>query len=221
MNKLTADLLERTRGLIKIEPEVSDPSGPYSCYDSGAVECEIGEFLWGLVRMLKPLRCLSTGVYTGVSDLYISQGLKDNGFGHLTALEVENTHKSRAEKLWRLADLESFVECKLEDSLSFQPEGQYDLMFLDSEPHLRFAELERFYPFLRPGGYIGIHDCPPSMCQGNINPDHSEIKSYPFGDIPTDMANWIKTSKLVKFHLPNPRGSTWFYKPKEDDYQVK
>lgn len=44
--------------------------------DDGGVEIETGEFLWGLTRILKPKHVLTTGVYTGISDMYIAQGLK-------------------------------------------------------------------------------------------------------------------------------------------------
>lgn len=58
------------------------------------------------------------------------------------------------------------------------------------------------------------------MCQGNINPDHPEMKSYPFGDIPAGMMELLKTGQLIKVHFPTPRGLVFFYKPKEDDYKV-
>jgi len=220
MNKLTSDLIERSRGLIRALPEVSDNTGKYMMFDDGGVELETAEFLWGLVRLLKPAKILETGTYTGISALYMAQALRDNGFGRLITLEIEGTHKARAEKLWRLVEVEPFVECRQQSSLDFTSDGLYELIFLDSEPNIRWAELEKFYDYLRPGGYIGIHDVPPSLCQGNINPDHPELPSYPFGDVPSRMAELIKTGRLVKFHLPNPRGSVWFYKPKDEDYQV-
>src|SRR5437870_1468065 len=101
MKTITEQLVESSNGILKIEPEVSDPNGPYSCFDSGATEVEVSEFLWGLVRLLKPKQILETGCYTGVSSLFMAQALKDNGFGGLVTLEIENTHKLRAENLWR------------------------------------------------------------------------------------------------------------------------
>lgn len=219
MKTITNQLFEASGGLIKLLPEVSQPTGHYHMADDGGVEAEVGEFLYGLIRLLQPENILETGTYTGVSSMYMAQALKDNGHGHLTTLEIENTHKLRAESLWNACGLDDQVYCLLKRSLDFRVDMEYDLLFLDSEPNIRWAELERFYPHLKPGGFIGIHDVPPSMCQNNVNLDHPEIKSYPFGDIPPLMKELIQTGKLVKFHMPNPRGSVWFYKPKEEDYQ--
>lgn len=44
--------------------------------------CE-GEFLYGLVRAIKPKVCLEIGTHKGVSTSYILEALKKNGSGHL------------------------------------------------------------------------------------------------------------------------------------------
>ena len=106
----------------------------------------------------------------------------------------------------------------LTSSLDYIPTGYYELMFLDTEPDIRFKELVRFYPYLSYGGFVGIHDLPRSFCKGNINPDHPEIKDWPFGPVPDEMKKLMKNGELIKFHLPSPRGMVWFYKPRKDDY---
>jgi len=57
--------------------------------------------------------------------------------------------------------------------------------------------------------------------QGNINPDHPEFKSWPFGDLPQEIKNWVKDGMLRPFHLPNPRGMIGFYKTRMDEYKWK
>ena len=217
---ITEQLFSKATDLIKVQPEVTDPTGRYSMADDGGVETDLGEFIYGLVRVLKPNNVLSTGVYTGISDMYIGQGLKDNGFGHLTAIEYEQTHLSRAERLWKVVGVHEQITGILKSSLEFNPPfgSSYDFMFLDSEPQIRYEEVERFFPFLNQGGFLGIHDCPRNMTQGNINPDHPDFPSWPFGNIPPKMLEWMKSGKMVKFHIPNPRGSVWFYKPTESDF---
>ncbi len=219
MKSITEQLFELGNGIIKIGPEVADSTGRYHMADDGGVETEVGEFLYGLIKVLQPENILETGTYTGVSALYMGAALKDNGHGLLTTIEYERFHKDRAEKLWQKCDVSQYILCELKSSLDFQPDRQYELIFLDSEPQIRFQELEKFFPHLKPGGFIGIHDCPPSMCQGNFNPDHPEMKSYPFGDIPNNMREWLANGQLIKFHLPTPRGLVFFYKPKEEDYK--
>lgn|SRR3990167_7096386 len=219
MKSLTDQFIEKSQGILNIYPEVSDNTDKYQMFDSGATEIEVAEYLWGLVKILKPETILETGTFTGVSSLYIAQALKENNYGHLITIEYERFHKDRAEQLWQNCDVSQFVTCELKSSLDFQPDKKYQLIFLDSEPQIRFAELEKFSPFLEEGGYIGIHDLPRTLCQGNINPDHPDIKSYPFGDIPPLMKELLQTGKLIKIHFPSPRGLTFFYKSRDDDYK--
>ena len=85
--KVTDELIQKSNGLISLHPEVSDWTGKnFMMFDDGGVELEVGEFLYGLVRVMKPENILTTGVYTGISDMYIAQALVDNGTGKSTAL---------------------------------------------------------------------------------------------------------------------------------------
>lgn len=206
---------------LKTLPEITDNGNGYKMVDTGAIEVELGEFLYGLVRVMKPKRVLTTGVYTGISDLFIAGALKENGFGHTDAIEFESRHIERAKSLWMEHGVNDCITAHLMSSLDFKPHGEYELMFLDTEPDIRFQELVNFYPHLAGGGFVGIHDLPRNMCQGNTNPDHPEIESWPFGNIPDIMKVWLTDELLVKFHLPSPRGMVWFYKPREDDYAVR
>lgn len=218
---ITEQLVEASNGILKVQPEVADSEDKgYLMFDDGGVEVEVGEFLYGLVKLLKPVHILETGTYTGVSSMYMAKALNENNIGSLLTLEVENTHKLRAERLWNSVGVAQNVDCQLQASLDFQPPAyQYDLLFLDSEPMYRFAELVKFFPYLKEGGYAGIHDLPNSLCQGNFNPDHPEMKSYPYGDLPEQIKEWIKTDRLRLIHFPSPRGLTFFYKTKEGDYK--
>lgn len=193
----------------------------FKCVDDGGVEVETGEFLYGFIRRLKPQMVLSTGIYTGVSDLYIAQALKDNGFGETTALEFEQFHIARAKELWNKMGVGSFINPILTDSLKFEPKGRYQFMFLDTEPFLRFKELDKFYSYLDEGGYVFIHDMPRNFCQGNINPDHPDFKHWPVGEIPQNVIYWLKQGDLVEFHFGSARGLVGFYKVDKDDYGYK
>ena len=153
----------------------------FTCVDDGGVEIETGELMYGFVRRLKPDNVLSTGIYTGISDLFIGQALKDNGFGYLTAIEYEQIHIDRARNLWAEQGVSEQITSVKSDSLQFTPDRQYQFMFLDTELHLRFRELVNFYPYLDEGGYVFIHDMPRNLCQGNFNPDHPNFNNWPFG----------------------------------------
>lgn len=217
---LTQKITEQAQGILNLQKEVRDEGNGYMMFDDGGVETEVGEFLYGMIRILKPKNVLTTGIYTGISDSYIGEALKDNGFGLSTALEFESFHLERARKLWEKLGLLQYIDPHLGNSLNFTPTEFCDFMFLDTEPHIRFQELVQFYPWLNPGGYVFIHDLPRGMTQGNINPDHPEIESWPFGNIPEEMKNWIKDGELATFHFPNPRGLVGFYKRHPSDYRA-
>ena len=205
MKNISEQIAELSQGLLKVQPEVSDPN--FKMFDTGAIECETGELVYGMVRRLKPQNCLSTGVYTGISDLFIGMALKENGFGHLEALEYEQTHIKRAEELWVRIGVSGPITAINTESLKFQPNKQYQFMFLDTELNIRFYELVKFFPFLDEGGYIFIHDMPRSLCQGNVNPDHPDFPNWPVGNLPEQFIQLLKERRLVPFHFGGARGS--------------
>lgn len=215
---ITKSLIEKSNGLLIPQAETTDDR--YSCFDDGAVEVEVGEFLYGMIRVTKPLNILTTGIYTGVSDLYIAQANKDNANtnGMYDALEIDSTHIERAKKLWRNCGVHPYILAWQVDSLKFRTHISYDFMFLDSEPNIRLHEVVNFYDNLTPGGYVFIHDMPYSLCQGNKNPDHPDIKHWPIGEIPSKLIQLIKDGSLKQMFFPNPRGMMGLYKPRLDEY---
>lgn len=222
MKGITEQLFSATGGSVKVIPEASQPDGHYHCIDDGGVETEVGEFLYGLVRILQPEHVLTTGIYSGISDMYIAQGLMDNGHGHTDAVEFEAYHINRARELWNKVGLADKITIHHQSSLDYVPrETEFELIVLDTEPGIRFQELVNFYQYLKPGGYIVIHDLPNTLCQGNFNPDHPEIESYPYGPVPQEMMQWLKDDKLRMVHFPSPRGLTIFYKVKEGDFKFQ
>ncbi len=216
MRTITDQLFELGKGIIEKLPEVSDNTGKFSMADDGGVEVESGEFLYGLVRILKADNILETGTYTGISSMYMAQALKDNGFGQITTLEVSPIHKERAEKLWNQVGVAPFVDCELIASLDYKTERRFDLLFLDSEPEYRFKELIKFYPNLKDGGFILIHDLHHHLSQE----DNENLGfGWPFGKLPEEIVTWLKEDKLRFIPFPTPRGLALFYKTKEGDYR--
>lgn len=216
MNNITNYLFEKAQGLIKRQPEVRDDGKGYEMADDGGVELEVGEFMYGLVRLLKPHNVLTTGVYTGISDMYIAQGLKDNGYGKSTAIEFEPVHLNRARELWKRVDILNQIDSHLLSSLEFQPTGMYQLMFLDTEPDIRFKELVKFFPHLEPGGFVFLHDLHHHLGQQTIP---GQVENWPWGKLPQEIVNWLMLRELKPWYFPNPRGLTGFQKRKEGDYE--
>ena len=217
---ITEFLKSRDGSLLDV-PEVSSPQSGYRMFNDAGTECEVGEFLYGLVRMLRPNNIFETGTHVGISAAYMGQALKDNGKGLLTTVEIEKQHIKTAEDRWHRMELDKYVVCDKSESLSYDLEYDCELMFLDSEPYLRFNELRRFFPRLVPGGYVFVHDTPRSLCQGNVNLDHPTFKSWPFGDINKEVHDWVLDHELMPFHFGTPRGLTGFYRKHPSDYGWK
>lgn len=182
----------------------------YSCFNTGGVECEVGEMLYGFVKTLQPMAVLETGTNTGIAGSYIAQALKDENRGKLTTLEFLPEVADMARERFKKLELEDWINLVEKDALKFTPEETYDLILLDTEPQTRFEELVRFTPFLNPGGFIFIHDLDPHM--------HQVSEFNPFGKVPDDMKELVTSHTLYPFHFRTPRGLTGFYKPHADAY---
>lgn len=199
------------------EGEWSDSHSKYSAFNDAGVECETGEFLYSMVRLLKPQNILETGTHHGIGASYMGLAAKDNGFGLVTTIEfIPEIQRVAFDRFARLG-LTQHVQSILGRVEGFAPTTTYGLVLLDTEPITRFAELVKFYEHLEPGGFMFIHDTPRGLCQGNVNTDHPEISSWPFGDIPESMQNLVKSGQLRAFHFPTPRGLVGFYKVHPED----
>lgn len=200
----------------------------FSSFNDAGVECETGEYLYSLVRLLKPENVLETGTHWGIGASYMGLALKDNGVGHLDTLEFLPEIWQRAKKRMETLGLQNIVTCHLTDAATFDPHydadqhpegvkpGKYGLILLDTEPQTRFAELVRYFPYLADGGFVFIHDLHRHMHQ---IPNEEHGFAWPYGQIPDAMKELVKSGQLRPFHFTTPRGLTGFYKVSHDDYR--
>jgi predicted O-methyltransferase YrrM len=96
--------------------------------------------------------------------------------------------------------------------------NQYDFLFLDTEPHTRFNELLRFWSGLKPGGFVAIHDLSPHMSQ--TGQTVNGMVNWPFGEMPSEMKELMRTRQLSNFHFNTPRGLYLGQKFSEDFFKV-
>lgn len=198
-----------------LDPQVS---GEFTSFNDAGIETETGEFLYSMVRILKPDRVLETGSHIGVGMAYMGTALKDNRHGWLDTVEFIPELHARARERIKPLGLELFVLCHLGDVANFMPIRTYKMILLDTEPQTRFAELQRFYDYLEPGGYMFIHDLHRHMAQVGQNPDHPE-KFWPWGPVTEFMKIRVRTGEIRPFHFGTPRGLTGFYRVHPDDYK--
>lgn len=126
----------------------------YSAPDAEATENEVSQLLATLAATLRADRVLETGTYKGFTAQAIGQALQAQGFGTLDTLEIR---KDRAEVALRACEGLP-VNVFAGSSLDFTPEGDYDLMFFDSEPEHRALEMERFKPNAKARCVWAVHD---------------------------------------------------------------
>jgi predicted O-methyltransferase YrrM len=201
---------------IHNEGEWTKTVGEYSAFNDAGVECEVGEFLYAMVRILKPAQVLETGTHQGIGASYMGMALKDNKKGQLTTCEfLQENHKIAKDRIARL-QLNDFVKCDLIDVAFHNPVEKYQLILLDTEPQTRFAEFVKFYDWLDDGGFIFIHDLHRHMHQ---IPNAEHGFAWPFGPVPGLIRSLIASRKIVPFYFSTPRGLTGFYKASQDDYK--
>lgn len=169
------------------------------------ISLEEGEFLYGLVRIVRPQRLLETGTNVGISASYIALALRDASFGHLTTIEHEPTvahvAKTKLEEMG-LSPYVTVINSRVEE---YSPEQKLDFLFLDSELAIRFGELLRFFPHMNPGAIACIHDL-------------WELDFDQFGGVPNTLRELLKTGELRAMTFKTPHGFTVFQKRREKDY---
>lgn len=126
-------------------------------YDS--IELEVGHFYYQFIRLTKPLNVLETGVSKGYSTCCIAAALKKNRHkGHVYCVDpFPYPH------LWLGTDLEQYITYfpkKSQDALPELGARTYDLLVIDSLHNYDTCmwEIMNFDKFLKPGGYILMHD---------------------------------------------------------------
>ena len=133
--------------------------GLYSAWDDMAVELEAAEFLHGLVRMLKPHLVYESGSGQGYASKYISRALEDNGFGLLETFEADPYFAAKAR------DTLKGLPANVHNRPLLGYGGEPDLVFLDSGPDYRTAEIEEWLPKDVP---LVIHDAYRYTLEGGV-----------------------------------------------------
>lgn len=176
--------------------DIGDPSG---------IAIQEGEFIYGLVRIILPQKILETGTNIGVSTTYMALAMQHNGFGTIDTIEHNATVAQRAANKFIEMGLSQHIVIHNKKIEDFQPEGPYDMLWLDSELALRYGELLRFYDLVKPGGIIGIHDL-------------WEMDYHEFGGVPEPMKVMLRDGRLRGMTFNTDHGVTVFQKRREKDH---
>lgn len=114
-----------------------------------------GRVLKMLTSMVRPLRALELGTFTGYSALCIAEGLPEGG--HLTTIELEDELEEPIREAFRVSGLEDRIDLIIGDAIEvcqkMEP-GSYDMIFIDADKReypRYFTEAKRL---IAPGGFI-------------------------------------------------------------------
>ncbi len=154
--------IERSGDVLQAEWHRATPECPHperwSMFDSMTAEVEVLEFLRTLVTTTKPALVVETGTFSGISTLWIAEGLKANGRGKVITCECDPVVYPKAKERIETSELARWIELRNESSLEMKVEGTIDLFFSDSEMTIREQEVRRFLPQINPCGLIVMHD---------------------------------------------------------------
>src|SRR5579884_840725 len=138
-------------------PECPHPER-WSMYDSMTAEVEVLEFLRILVTTIKPELIVETGTFSGISTLWMAEGLKQNGRGRIITCEFDPVVFAKAKERFDASELTQWIDLRNQYSLELQVDGRIDLLFSDSDMPIREQEVRHFLPQVNPDGLILMHD---------------------------------------------------------------
>jgi predicted O-methyltransferase YrrM len=154
--------IERTGDQLQPEYHRATPECPHpefwSMFDSMTAESEVLEFLRTAVTTIKPELVVETGTFSGISTLWIAEGLKANGRGKVITCEFDSKIYENAKARIAASGLADWIELRNESSLDMKIDGTIDLFFSDSDLPIREQEIRRFLPQINPFGLILMHD---------------------------------------------------------------
>jgi predicted O-methyltransferase YrrM len=128
--------------------------------ENWATEIEVFDFLYGMVRMVKPEKILEIGTFEGDTAIAMAKGLRDNNFGHLITLDIKDFNQ---ENNIKEVGLEKYVKCikdKPEQFLAELTNNYFDMAFIDDghSYHEAMRDLENCHRLVKTHGYILGHD---------------------------------------------------------------
>ena len=154
--------IERSGDQLQPEYHRATPECPHperwSMFDSMTAEVEVLEFLRTLVTTIKPELVVETGTFSGISTLWIAEGLKANGRGKVISCEFDPKVYANAKERIDKSGLAEWIDLRNESSLEMKVDGRIDLFFSDSDMPVREQEVRHFLPQINPFGLIVMHD---------------------------------------------------------------
>jgi predicted O-methyltransferase YrrM len=118
---------------------------------SGKVQ---GQFLTFISKMIRPLRILEIGTFTGYSAYCLAKGLQENG--KLFTIEVNEELEELAKEFFYRSGIGTNIELHIGDALEIIPElnETFDLIFIDANKDHYVEYYKSCMEVLKKGGYL-------------------------------------------------------------------
>jgi caffeoyl-CoA O-methyltransferase len=126
-------------------------SHPHAHMISGPVQ---GMLLQLLSQLMRPLRILEVGTFTGYSALCLAKGLQPGGILH--TIEYREADAATAQGFFEQADMAHRIQLHVGDAKAVIPQldETWDLAFIDADKTGYIDYYELILPRLKQGGYI-------------------------------------------------------------------
>lgn len=113
-----------------------------------------GRLLAMISCMLRPLRILEIGTYTGYSALCLAEGLQEHGV--LITIDVNEELESRVRTLFQRSPYGEKIDFRIGNAAAIIPtlREPFDLVFIDADKQNYALYYDLVFPLVRPGGVI-------------------------------------------------------------------
>jgi predicted O-methyltransferase YrrM len=145
-------------------------------------ECEVTDFLYALVKLLKPRIVLETGCFLGATSVAIGRALESNRYGRLVTCDVDPGLVDHVTEL--ASRLRLPIDVFHNDSIKLMRRLQaIDLAFVDSGQD-RAPEVTALIPKMTRFGIIALHDTAPHQRQAEHEYFESKGLKYMYMNTP-------------------------------------
>ena len=156
--------------------------------DGTATEDGVREFMYALVRLVKPQVAIETGAYTGAMTKYMARGMLLNNMpGTLDSCDTDVAFVERAQQMTGMFDFVTVHHMSGVDLI--QRTTHIDFAFIDSGGD-RMEEITALLPRLNSGAFVAIHD--------TSREDERNAVDYVMSAMPNTQ----------QMYFPTPRGLT-------------
>jgi len=113
-----------------------------------------GQVLTMLSKMIRPLRILELGTFTGYSAICLARGLQPDG--KLITIEIDDELEHLSRKFFEKAGLQDKIIQKTGPALDLIPflSESFDLVFIDADKREYSACYHAVFPKVKSGGFI-------------------------------------------------------------------